>query len=326
MLDRYTFHNIDILIGDSEYQSLSLNPRWGVTATIVIDQTNSIPVSVHLKGTSSFQSINRKPSFSCKPKSKESSSLDSIFSEKFYLHNNVQDTSLLADYLAKSIYRSHGLGVGDIAFASVRVNGRPRGLYTIVEAVSRAFLMKHFVTDDGLLLEGSISDRQDGPLDSTTIDERTLSSLMVADYICGNKDGFTFGGNNYWYYRKHISSKWIVFPHTSDAAFSSSDCFELPVRHPIAAEILADPDTRHLIVRQIKSTVEEEQTAALSRLAFVSTNLLADIVLSEPDRALSTCASMRRLLSRMTNHFDRLIRATESDIFRASANSDPRAF
>lgn len=74
------------------------------------------------------------------------------------LNNNQQDPSLVRTCLGYLVMARAGVPAPRCTFARVTVNGQDLGVYTNVEAVNKAFLRRHWGTDDGNLYEGTLSD------------------------------------------------------------------------------------------------------------------------------------------------------------------------
>lgn len=78
------------------------------------------------------------------------------------LRNNVQDASQLHERLAMAFFTRLGLPAPRQAHARLYVNGEYAGLYSIVEAVDKMFLDRHFAQSNGFLYEYDY-DPEDAP-------------------------------------------------------------------------------------------------------------------------------------------------------------------
>jgi spore coat protein CotH len=67
------------------------------------------------------------------------------------LRNNTQDPSNLHERLAMKVFAWMGVPASRQAHARLHVNGAYAGLYTVVEAVDKNFLQRHFGQDNGYL-------------------------------------------------------------------------------------------------------------------------------------------------------------------------------
>jgi hypothetical protein len=73
--------------------------------------------------------------------------------KSFVLRNNIQDSSMLHERIAMKLFLKMGLPAPREAHARLFVNDEYAGLYTIVEAVDKVFLERHFQENDGFLYE-----------------------------------------------------------------------------------------------------------------------------------------------------------------------------
>ena len=82
--------------------------------------------------------------------------------ERLTLNNNIQDPSLVKQYLSYKLFRKAGLPAPRCNFARVHVNGQYLGVYTNVESIRKPFLKRAFNDSDGDLYEGMINDFREG--------------------------------------------------------------------------------------------------------------------------------------------------------------------
>src|SRR5690349_19788636 len=129
---------IEVAAPDLQRLSESSSVRDGayrpeVLAT-VRDGTNVLTrVGVHLKGArGSFRPVDSKPAltlhFNARVKGQRFRGL-----EKLSLNNSVQDSTYLCEYLGRRMFAAAGVPVPRAAHATVALNGRPLGLYVLVE-------------------------------------------------------------------------------------------------------------------------------------------------------------------------------------------------
>ncbi len=78
--------------------------------------------------------------------------------KRLTLNNNKQDLSLLSQRMAYDFFNQVGVPAPRVGFASVHVNGKHLGLYSMIEPVDRLFLERNFGDGSGDLLEGTLSD------------------------------------------------------------------------------------------------------------------------------------------------------------------------
>lgn len=100
------------------------------------------PVEVHLKGHvgGSFRSLAGKAAFKLKFKKTERF----LGLRKMTLNNMVEDTSMLHETLAYSLFRAAGVPASRTGFAYLRVNGEDFGVYLDIENLDETFLKAHY--------------------------------------------------------------------------------------------------------------------------------------------------------------------------------------
>src|SRR5947207_7940788 len=177
-----------IVIREPELQKLKQQNRSYVSATVTVDEKVFQDVAVRLKGRGSFRPLEDRPSFAMKfdefvPRQK-------LFGlSKIMLNNSSQDSSLLSEYLATSLFRDAGLPAARVTHARATLNGRPLGFYVLIEAMNKAFLKQHFTNASGNLYEGYAKDidqtlEHDGGPPS---DQSDLRALVAAARVAPEK-------------------------------------------------------------------------------------------------------------------------------------------
>src|ERR1043166_5613348 len=136
-------YRMKIELSDSARESLRKEPRHYVKATIQEGGQTYQEVGVRLKGNTSFQSVDKKPSLSIKfneftPKQEFHGR------SRILLNNTVQDPSYSSEAIDAEIFRAGGVPAPKIAFARVEINGKDLGLYVVAEAINHDFLSHYF--------------------------------------------------------------------------------------------------------------------------------------------------------------------------------------
>ena len=155
VFDREMLHEIAITVAPADLPSLDEHSDTRVPATLVFDGVTLEKVGVRNKGATSFQPTSQKPSFSIKINELVAGQrLDGL--KKLVLNNTVQDPTWATEILTYDTYRKAGLPAPRVAHAVVSLNGVPKGIYTIIEAVNAQFLASHYgaSNDQGNLYEG----------------------------------------------------------------------------------------------------------------------------------------------------------------------------
>jgi hypothetical protein len=324
--EHYEFFDIEIRIPKEGIDDLRTRPRVRTWAECHINGQSRLPAWLHLKGTSTFESIDGRPNFSLTPRDSGSRVRAAIFRDKFYLHNSKQDPSLLRDYLAKSLYRSMGVPAGKVAFASVRLNERQLGIYTVCEAVSKQFLEESFGSSDGHLFEGEFFDiptdvLHDSPpyyrnaqsggdarLESPPLSAFSTSNLVAfiaAEVLTANSDGFVSNLNNYWVYHAGLSNaeELRLIPHTSDAAFSGGSIARWQYsRANAVTQLIGCPERRERLI----SLIAERRSHSERLFAVVSNlqcRLLDDVLARNAESVWTYCKAFEALNTSISNHY-----------------------
>lgn len=120
-------------------------------------------VAVQLKGTTTFQSWEGTPSLT----------LDFnqfVPGQRFHglnkvsLNNSAQDPTRLHEKFARELFAGAGVPVPRAGHALVTLNGRPLGLYVLVEGYDKTFLKRHFAEATGNFYEAGVLQDIDRPL------------------------------------------------------------------------------------------------------------------------------------------------------------------
>jgi len=136
-------------------QSLRDEPRRWVCGWLGF-AARRFPVGVRLKGSASFQSIDRKPAFKIAFDGRCGSSRRFFGRTSLTLNNLVQDRSSVREVLGYLVFRAAGVAAPRAGYAEVTLNGEPYGLYVDVETVDRELLARHFGDPSGPLYEGAL--------------------------------------------------------------------------------------------------------------------------------------------------------------------------
>lgn len=311
--DSYQFFDVRLTIPSEGVESLRKWPRHRVAAKLQLDHGEPLEVEIRLKGRGSFRPIDRQPSFTVRVKGTLPASAP-FLARKFYLHNNVQDPSLLADYFSRRIYNHVGLSVGKLAFAWLKLNGGEGQGYTLVEAVDREFFEKRMATESVEYFELDRADQGEAKGDkmlryaTATYDQETLRRIIAADYLTANDDGFCFAINNAWVYKTAAQEQWRVMPHTSDTTFNYSE--SVLRREPVALPVtrlmqdrLARKESGAYLLNTLHSVGVEQMRRELNQAA---SNLLNDIAKRSIQEARQRCNLVDDFKRRVDMHFENL--------------------
>lgn len=263
-------------------EALKKNERSYTRATVREGDRVFVDVGVHLKGMGSFQPLGQKPSFAVKfDKYTPDQEYDGL--DKILLNNGVQDPTFLAEYLSTALFRDAGVPAARVTHARVEFNGRPLGLYVLIEAMNKDFLRQHFPSPAGNLYEAYLQDidqrlDQDNGDDTSQKDlrrllevcrleppqerwrrlpevldvDRYLTHCMVEMFIA-HTDGYAMNRNNYRLYSEPDTGRFTMIAHGADWGFANTGA---PVRPPtgsiVTRAVLASPQGRDLYNQRVR--------------------------------------------------------------------------
>ncbi len=232
-------------------QSLRDEPRRWVCGRLGY-AASVFPVGVRLKGSASFQSIDRKPGFKIRFDGRCGSRRRFFGRRGLTLNNLVQDRSSVREVLGYLVFRAAGVASPRAGYARVSLNGVPYGLYVDVENVDRDLLARHFADPTGPLYEGALEvdlrpddlwafelDEGDSPEraelaeliaraqeagDSifygpdALVDRSAFLRFLAASAVTGDWDGY-WKPNNYRIYYEPTARLWYFLPWGLDQAW-----------------------------------------------------------------------------------------------------------
>ena len=172
---------IKIEIPPTNLDSLKADPHKYVKATVREGSKLYADVGIRLKGSGSFQPLEKKPGLTIKFN-------EFISGIKFHGHsklifdNSQQDPTYLCETIGGELFRMAGVPAPKNNFAKVEVNGRDLGIYVMSEAVNKDFLSKSFTRTKGNLYEGSkadITDKLEKDSGDESKDQKDLKALAT---------------------------------------------------------------------------------------------------------------------------------------------------
>ena len=277
-------------VTSEDLKSLRTNPRHYVRATLS-EGTNILRnVAIRLKGSSTFRSVDDKPSFTADcDRFRAGQRFHGL--SKFQLNNSAEDPSYLNEVLGSELFRAAGLPAPRVSHAIVELNTRRLGLYVLKEGFAEEFLVRHFQRTDGNLYEPQAGVAPDvtgpmtrnsgaGPDDNLDLRRlaaasaqdpavrwKTLDDILALDHfltfmametLSGHRDGYCLARNNYRLYHEPASNRFIFLPDGMDQLFGRAD-FPL------------EPHMAGVVAKAVLETPEGHQTYR-ERLSLVFTN------------------------------------------------------
>lgn len=267
---------LKIELSDSAQEALRKDPKQYVKAVVREGSRSYSDVGVRLKGSATFQTIDKKPGLSLKFN-------EFVKEQEFHgrgrilLNNSQQDPTYLSEAIGGEIFRAAGVPAAKVTFARVEMNGRDLGLYVVAEAANKDFLSQHFKKAKGNLYEGSNNDvtdklEKDGGDSSTeqadlralanaskepdlaqrwkklstALDIERFITFAAVEVLIGHHDGYTMDKNNYRIYHDPASEQMVFLPHGLDQLFVKTD-------EPLI------PEWKGLVARAVLSTPSGQQ-------------------------------------------------------------------
>jgi hypothetical protein len=251
--------------------------RVTVPVTLKEGDTVYTNVALHLKGAEgSFRPVDQSPAMTLNfDKLAPGQRFHGL--QKISLNNSVEDPTFLTEKICRELFAAAGVPVPRSDFANVELNGRPLGLYVLVEGWNKQFLKRHFKNPDGNLYDsGFIKDiteeleKNSGPPPNDQSDLKALVAaasepdltkrlarlekiLALDQFITSfalqvmmwNWDGYVMNINNYRIYHDPDSDRLFILPHGLDQMFWKPDGPILPrMRGMLARAVVQIPEGR----------------------------------------------------------------------------------
>lgn len=235
-------------------------------------------VTVRLKGFSSFQPIDARPSLTLHfDKRVRDQTFHGL--EKLSLNNSAQDPTRLHEALARDVFAAAGVPVPRATFALVTLNGRSLGLYVLTEGFDKRFLERYFARTDGTLYEGGLLQditsglqrvtgkhpRSDEAVErliraalepdpqerfralAAVLDLDRFLSMLAIETMLSHSDSYSMNRNNYRLYHDPAADKIVFMPHGMDRILGT---------HRGALDLSIVPPRLGLVARALLSTAE----------------------------------------------------------------------
>lgn len=156
LFDTSYVHSIDIVMDADDYQSFldTAESEEYAICSVTIDGETVKNCAIRAKGNTSLSNVkqygNDRYSFKI-----EFDHYDDTLTyhglDKLVLNNNIQDNTLMKDYLTYRMMAYMGVDAPLVSYAFITVNGEDFGLYLALEAVEESFLERSYGADYGEL-------------------------------------------------------------------------------------------------------------------------------------------------------------------------------
>jgi hypothetical protein len=252
--------------------------RAEADATVLEGGREYLNVTVRLKGFSSFQPINARPSFTLHfDKRVPNQTFHGL--TKISLNNSAQDPTRLHEALSRDVFAAAGVPVPRATVALVTLNGRALGLYVLTEGFDKRFLERYFARTDGNLYEGGLlrditsglqrvtgkNPQSDEAVErliraahepdpqgrfralSAVLDLDRFLSMLAVETMLSHSDSYSMNRNNYRLYHDPATDKIVFMPHGMDRVLGT---------HRGALDLSIVPPRLGLVARALLSTAE----------------------------------------------------------------------
>jgi hypothetical protein len=256
--------SIQIAISAPDLEHLRQDSRDFVRARVAQGEVTYSNVAIRLKGSvGSFRPLDDKPGFTL-DFSRFQSAARFHGLRRIHLNNSVEDPAYCNQQLGSELFRAAGIPAPRVGRAVVSLNGRPLGVYVLVEGFTEDFLWCYFKPPFGALFEPGEGHDVNQRLKRTTLpagggDRASLRRLaqavlerdparrwsrlqnaldidqfakfMALEVMLCHRDGYCLARNNFRLYSNPESQKIVFLPQGLDQLFAVT---ELPWKPHLA--------------------------------------------------------------------------------------------
>lgn len=251
IFEQPTVVDFELRFPPASRRALRENAREYAPATVLVNGVEFTNVAVKLKGAAgSFRSLDDRPALTLSfNKHVEGRRVFGL--RRLHLNNSVQDPSYLSEYVGSALFRAAGIPTPRVAWATVRLDDRPLGLYVLKEAFEKEFLRCHFEQTDGNLYDGGFLSDVDRPLErdggfgpadhadlealadaarendparrwqrlQEVLDVERFATYAALSVMLVDWDGYPLNRNNYRVYFNPADGRAVFMPHGMDQLF-----------------------------------------------------------------------------------------------------------
>lgn len=249
VFDPTTVHTITLTIPDAGVAALRADPTTQVNAALTFDELAFPSVGVRVKGSASFQSIDQKPALKIElDEYVPGARLHGL--ERLTLNNEVWDPTMMAETMAYATFRGVGAPAPRTGYASVTLNDRLLGVYTLLEPMDDHFVDHNWPDSEGGMWEMTVgcdfdSDcacfepqttgdqfdpdgvrvgcaavaSRDLDVLRATFDWDALLSFLAVQIAVNHPDSYSYNLNNYFVYQDPADQRLTLTPWGADSTF-----------------------------------------------------------------------------------------------------------
>ncbi len=242
-------------LDEKAVEKLKKKPRKYVRATLRYNGTQYTDVAIRLKGHRSMRKLDDKPALKARF-DKYNDDGRFLGQRELTLNNMVEDPTMVREVLGYRLYREAGVSAPHAGYATVTINGEPKGLYAVIETIDTLFLARRFDDSGGNLYEGEYGcdlypddvpgfDHDEGPGgderedlaafaraasgadealfgSQSPLDMPSFLSYLAVSALIGDFDGYRHS-HNYRIYHEPTKDKWYFVPWGIDRVFKKNN-------------------------------------------------------------------------------------------------------
>ncbi len=271
---------LKIELPQPQLEALRKDPKTYVKGTVREADKVYANAGIRLKGASSAQLLDKKPSLAIKFNEFESGQ-HFHGHEKILLNNSLQDPSYLCEAIGGEVFRAAGVPAGKVTFARIDLNGRDAGLYVLAQAPNRDFLSDYFKRTKGNFYEGNEGDVTDklrldsgnGPKDNAdlknlanaaregdhgqrmkklaaVLDMERFISFTAAEVLTWHRNGYALSRDNYRVYHEPNANRMVFIPDGLDTLFGKANGALVPECKGLVAKAVLETPEGHRLYRE----------------------------------------------------------------------------
>ncbi len=303
-----TISEIHLILSPESLAHLESRPRDLVPVRLDWNGTNLPTAQVRLKGAKgSFRPVSGRPGLTVVWEEASSVSAPST-RRSMHLNNCVEDPSRLQEALATTWFREAGVPAPAVTQARVVLNGRPLGLYVLVEGVDAAFLRRTFPgaparsfgEDDRVpALEAvrleSDPERQWSHLNQV-VDLPECVSYLAVEALVGHRDGYLAARNNFRLVEQGVKPRLALLPHGMDQVVGTPDFPWDPAPGGLLAQLIrSHPEGQRQFEERVRALLVQfgDEAAWAVRLDRLAAPLIAALRSEEAEEVRPAVEALR---------------------------------
>lgn len=149
LYDPGVVHTVELTMSADAVDSLRAVPDGWVRADLRLDGHDVPGIGARIKGSASFQPVDQKPAWKLEV-DHFTPGLRALGAERLTLNNEVWDPTMMAETMAYRTFRETGAAAPRTGYAQVSLNGRPLGVYSLLESMDDHWVEARWPAGGGL--------------------------------------------------------------------------------------------------------------------------------------------------------------------------------